>query len=562
MNRKHIFIYILIIFLFMAFIPVALGDNWVTKQGDYNHTGIASSDIGGTFYLNWSKKLVGTFDEFAGALVVNGYVITVPKTTETKMYSTNITTHAERWSYPVGAVDATPLYYNGIFYVQNTTGTLFAIYENGSLAWSNTNTYNGIDDTATVTISINDNAVFASQQNILYSYDLDTGVENWNTNLTWFNSSGYSGNLTYGILYNNGFVFVSGYDKTASTTSKKFTSYYSINGTYFNGTYIGKRGVWDSDISINNSILFTGTTVTSLSDIDVYAIYPNGTVKWTKTFDPYDYVLTTPAIKNGVVWITTTKALGSPIKTLGLYGINEETGTILYQYNVSGMDQSYSSIVLGTDYLYTTFLNKTLNTSVLYSFDYTANLKDTYNFNSRVYASTLPLVDGKLYLTADDGYLYVFSNPPIAINEYNYTVAYKYDCDQIRAGGVSNEFMGLSFEIVLFIIVVFLIFIIKMIQENPLLGILSTVILVLFMGSFLPSIAGWSSEVACLSSEESHNVSGLSDTWINLNYGNIKNDSEVISNSTYTGIYDTDYLMDYVNGRFYPKSTGSFNFGE
>lgn len=144
---------------------------------------------------------------------------------------------------------------------------------------------------------------------------------------------------------------------------------------------------------------------------------------------------------------------------------------------------------------------------------------------------------------------------------YNYTVEYKYNCDQERAGGISFEFMKTFNAVSLFIIVVLLLFIISMMRENLLVGILSAVIIVIFVGAFLPTIAGWSTEVACLDSSASYNISGLQDTWINLGYSNIKNGTETISNNTYTGTFNIDYEMNYITGAFKPLSTGNFRFG-
>ncbi len=147
------------------------------------------------------------------------------------------------------------------------------------------------------------------------------------------------------------------------------------------------------------------------------------------------------------------------------------------------------------------------------------------------------------------------------INPYNYTVEYQYNCDQARGGGVSFEFMKLFNAITLFIIVILLIFIIKMVQENLIVGILSTVIIIIFVGTLLPGIAGWSTEVACVDWSESHNISGKENLWIDLAHSNIKSASETVSNSTYTGVLDVDYNMNYVTGKFKPLSTGGLNFG-
>jgi len=144
----------------------------------------------------------------------------------------------------------------------------------------------------------------------------------------------------------------------------------------------------------------------------------------------------------------------------------------------------------------------------------------------------------------------------------DYTVEYLYDCDQPREGGVSFEFMKTFNATTLFIIVVLLIFIISMVRENPLIGILSAVIIVLFIGTLLPSIAGWTTEVACIGVSKTYNISEYKDTWINLNNSNLKINSEKVFNNSYIGVLDTDYNMEYPLGKFKPRSAGNFNFGD
>ncbi len=145
---------------------------------------------------------------------------------------------------------------------------------------------------------------------------------------------------------------------------------------------------------------------------------------------------------------------------------------------------------------------------------------------------------------------------------YDYTVEYKYDCDQTRAGGISFEFMKSFNAVTLFIIVILIIFILKIVQENPVVGILSAVVIIVFVGTLLPSIASWSTEVACIDSSEVYNLSDYPDIWVDLNHTNILNASETISNNSYNGILNVDYNMDYSGGHFKPLSTGNFSFGE
>lgn len=63
-------------------------------------------------------------------------------------------------------------------------------------------------------------------------------------------------------------------------------------------------------------------------------------------------------------------------------------------------------------------------------------------------------------------------------------------------------------------------------------------------------------------SAEAFNVSGNSDTWMALANSDITTNSESVYNGTYNAVRNTDYEMNYTDGKISPLSTGSLLFNE
>ena len=390
-------------------------NDWITRQGNLYHTGVAKGNGPTTNNLLWGLSEVGGYDEFAGPIVVDGVVFTVPGSTGTDtMKAIYINNQTEKWNFTTDWCDITPTYHNGTLYVMNITATLFAIdVDTGTQIWNSTH-YDSTNKTASVpVISVSDNAVFVSQNRTLYSYDLDNGTEKWNTSLPWEYSSGYT---TFGLLYNDNRVYVTG---NVFSGNNFFVSYYSNNGTqiwvYNDGSNTGD-GVWDSTITFANDILYTGLRDATY---DVLAMHINGTKKWGVDITPpegtgNDNVLTTPAIKNDTVWITLGYHNGTDFET-ELYGLYASNGTVKYNASV-GYGKGYTSVVLADNYLYTT----SETGRKLKCFDYEANEIWDYTLGGGIY-SQIGLVDEKLFITSDDGYLYVFGES--TSNTYNITLS-------------------------------------------------------------------------------------------------------------------------------------------
>ncbi|KXA91529.1 hypothetical protein AKJ57_00815 [candidate division MSBL1 archaeon SCGC-AAA259A05] len=70
--------------------------------------------------LLWEKKVVGTFDEFAGIVADNGIVYTVGKTmNNAPVTATDAATGDVIWQTPVGSCDSTPVISGNKIFVIN-----------------------------------------------------------------------------------------------------------------------------------------------------------------------------------------------------------------------------------------------------------------------------------------------------------------------------------------------------------------------------------------------------------------------------------------------------------
>ena len=380
--------------LFIAQYTVGLRQifqNWVTKEHNFEHTGISNSVDVLTPTIEWKKSgVVGTYDEWGGVIVVDGIIYTVPMTTEKNMYAIYSHNQSIKCSKNIGQTNSPATYYNHIIYIHNVAGNLFALNEDCSEKWIRKVTTS--QNSGAISISKENNAIFVSQGTPLrlYSYDLNTGNKNWDIPLSW--------DITFGIVYNNGLIYISGC--CSSNLKSNLAAYYSNNGTLLWERIIS-GDVWDSDLLLWNNVLYTSTYY---SDTDnIFAINLDGTIKWKQKIGGHS-TPTTPKIYNNILWM-----VSSNISTM-LYGINPYTGSIIYNGlrldSDDNSDNSYTSIILGQNQFYFTTTGGSHNK--LYAFSYSGNKVWSYDFGNTKLFSQGVLVNGELYITADDTTLYVF----------------------------------------------------------------------------------------------------------------------------------------------------------
>jgi len=135
----------------------------------------------------------------------------------------------------------------------------------------------------------------------------------------------------------------------------------------------------------NDGIIYIGGA-------DLYAIYPNGTLKWS--YDINDWVHSCPAISSdGTIYIGTIGG-GSDY----LYAI-ESNGTLKWEY---GTGEIYSSPAIGDDGTIF-FGDSNQNINALYP---NGTIKWKYKTDNVVYSSPAIGMDGTIYCGSHDTYLY------------------------------------------------------------------------------------------------------------------------------------------------------------
>ncbi len=164
-----------------------------------------------------------------------------------------------------------------------------------------------------------------------------------------------------------------------------------------NRGYIEGSGIIDRD-----GVIYIGSWWT------LYAIYPNGTMKWK--CDIGGRVQSSPAIdENGVIYIGTTDNVGSGDRLYAIY----PDGTIKWTYFVG--NHIFSSPAIADDgTIYFGDANKNIN--ALYP---NGTVRWKYKTGHRVYSSPAIGNDGTVYCGSHDTYLY-------ALHPNNGTLKWKY----------------------------------------------------------------------------------------------------------------------------------------
>lgn len=419
--------------------------DWPSKHYNSNHTSYSGSTDITNPSIAWSKKLVGTSDEWAGPIIVNGTIITVPMTTETNMYSTFIGNKTTKWSKNIGQTNAPPIYHNGIIYVQNYTGKLYALHEsNGTELWNRTDLPTSYVAASSPVISDDDGLLFVTAgggvqvgfvYDRIYALYINNGTESWN--VTIFPEWSYA--INFGSVYESGVLYIL---SMTFVPNNYTTAFYSNNGTVKWDTAPSKiRGTWDGDILLVDDVLYVGEYNYTLgNDSGTSAIFKNnGTLKWRSNIKGKSF--TTPILINNTVYnivINTTDS--SPY----LYGFNKETGIVTVNSSMDADDPSgsaYGSIVRSQNLLYFSTVYK------IYAFDFNGNKQWSYNVSQNMSAYTfsqLALVDGVLWFNVDDGYTYGIQNNKSSSYIGTYKLAKDSVVDTVNTGFDFTDILILS----------------------------------------------------------------------------------------------------------------------
>jgi outer membrane protein assembly factor BamB len=146
-------------------------------------------------------------------------------------------------------------------------------------------------------------------------------------------------------------------------------------------------GAWGSPVVDNRGVIYIGAR-------EIYAIYPNGTLKWE--YDIPHHIESAAAIdENGIIYVGTVQAMPNY-----LYAIYTSNGTLKWKYKTG--NHIFSSPAVGDDgTIYFGDANNNINALYL-----NGTLKWRYTTDNVVYSSPAIGDDGTVYCGSHDCYLY------------------------------------------------------------------------------------------------------------------------------------------------------------
>ena len=156
----------------------------------------------------------------------------------------------------------------------------------------------------------------------------------------------------------------------------------------------GFGGVIGGPIIDNKGIIYYGD-----QDDYIYAIYPNGTMKWA--YKTYMWILSAPALaEDGTLYVTSWDTR--------LYALNSTTGKLKWKLGALGGVIS-GSPAIGTDGTIYFGTVRDFDKGDIIAVNPNGTIKWYYEAGNRIYSDPAIGDDGTIYIGSDDGYLYAMN---------------------------------------------------------------------------------------------------------------------------------------------------------
>jgi len=368
---------------------------------------VALSQTSLAFTFGFDQQRTGNFTDFGAK---EGYVV----------WKANLT----------GLIDGSPVVSNGRVYVSNWYGFgnwnpgLYSIdAKTGKILWVNRNV------TGASTPSIYNGTIFiGSLSGEIYALNASTGEAVWKRKLE--RDPGWWGIASSPLIY-NGTLYV-------TTFSNGELHALDLNGNeVWNVTTGNRTSQYSSPSAYNGVIFFAGNSTSNM----LYAVDENGDVVWTFQVD--SKILDTPSVGFEKVFFATENRLyavnlngseawsipfngtiSSPALAYGkifigsmdgkFYCFNASNGEKIWEFDANGKIYSSPAIADGIVYFATNVPNGTVyalnaeNGSLIWFYSLNPPEGAYYNIMSSPF-----IYDGRLFIGADDGYLYAFGSNPI-----------------------------------------------------------------------------------------------------------------------------------------------------
>ena len=281
----------------------------------------------------------------------------------------NATTGWLIWSYPSGQIlRAAPTVANGIVYVCSDSGIISALNATtGALKWNYT-----MDTDCWQSATVSGGVVFACSNDQIYALNASTGVVLWTCYLGLCAAAPtVSGGVAYASGYTTGGGLANPFEKVSGAGKSTGGSLLALNAStgaiLWNSTSLTIQSLVETTPAVSNGLVYASAWMANLCALNA----STGDIVWNRTIGD---LYSSPVVANGIV-----------------YAGGSHSPSIINRTWVSGGPQVYA-------------LNATSG-AVIWS--YATNYPAHYS----------PVLDnGVLFIGADNGKIYAFGRPVLAVS--------------------------------------------------------------------------------------------------------------------------------------------------
>jgi len=307
---------------------------------------------------------------------------------------------------------------DGTIYMQNEWSNLFAVNPNGSLKWNTTNLSTSLAIGLPTPSVGSDGTIYIGADSI-YAFNPD-GTQKWRSNIINYIGSSTSNTFRSGpAIAADGTIYIGGSGYFGDfPTNYGSTAIFAINpdGTVkWQYLMLGNSWIFSSPAIGADGTIYVGVE-TGAADTDnnyVYAMNPDGTLKWRYVVEGGRTIRSSPAIgSDGTIYIG-TKA--GPVLNALFLALNPN-GTLKWEYEVIRVhptqDDMYCSPTIGADGI----VYVGAETGYLYALNPDGTLAWTYDTGSAIVWSS-PAIDndGTIYIGDMNGRLFAIGSSSLGL---------------------------------------------------------------------------------------------------------------------------------------------------
>jgi outer membrane protein assembly factor BamB len=347
---------------------------------------------------------------------------------------------ALKWQYSTGTyyMMFTPAVANGVVYIQDTSGTLYALSaEEGSFLWKYPlATYSEVGQAAPAigadgTIYVVGYAVYAIRPNgsLKWQYYPQTPLA-----ATLRSSPAIGADGTIYVACNGHYIDFSTEPRREGPILIALDPAGTLKWQY---PFYGMDWVFSSPAVADDGSIIVGTeTASDIGTSYVYTVWPDGRLKWTYPVTGGRPIRSSPTVDvDGSIYIGTKAATSANVEFLAL----NQDGTLKWSYTVEQVhatpDDIYCAPAIGADG--TIYFGA--ESGYLYALNRNGSLSWRFNTGAINWTSPAIAADGSLYIGSNDGILYALRSDSLGLADSPWP---KFRHDNANTGRVAAACVG------------------------------------------------------------------------------------------------------------------------